>query len=137
MSAAVAGRVLLTTLHSRDCVGAVTALRSWQLDDHEIAESLSIVVAQRLVRRRCIHCGERKPLTERQAGWFREKLLIEHGVEISAGPIQQGRSPIWTFLLGFGPAAPDHVLCLDWACQAAGGRHGGNDGNRSQPSPTL
>lgn len=76
VSAAVAGRVLLTTMHSRDCVGAVTALRSWQLGDHEIAESLSIVVAQRLVRRRCIHCGERKPLSKRQAGWFRS-LKIE------------------------------------------------------------
>jgi cell division protease FtsH len=33
-----------------------------------------------------------------------EELLIQHGVEISAEPIQQGRSPLATFLFGFGPA---------------------------------
>jgi cell division protease FtsH len=33
-----------------------------------------------------------------------EALLIQHGVEISAEPIQQGRSPLATFLFGFGPA---------------------------------
>ena len=33
-----------------------------------------------------------------------EKFLIDHGVEISAKPIQQGGNPWTTFLLGFGPA---------------------------------
>ena len=33
-----------------------------------------------------------------------EKFLIDHKVEISANPIQQGGSPWTTFLFGFGPA---------------------------------
>jgi cell division protease FtsH len=33
-----------------------------------------------------------------------EKFLIDHKVEISAKPIQQGSSPLTTFLFGFGPA---------------------------------
>jgi cell division protease FtsH len=33
-----------------------------------------------------------------------EALLIEHGVEINAEEITQGGNPLWTFLLGFGPA---------------------------------
>ncbi len=33
-----------------------------------------------------------------------EKLLIDHGVEISAEPIQTQRSPLASFLIGFGPA---------------------------------
>jgi cell division protease FtsH len=33
-----------------------------------------------------------------------EALLIDHGVEISTGPIQQGGSPLATLLYGFGPA---------------------------------
>src|ERR1051325_7529197 len=33
-----------------------------------------------------------------------EKFLIEHGVEISAKPIEEGGNAITTFLLGFGPA---------------------------------
>ena len=33
-----------------------------------------------------------------------EKFLIDNGVEISAKPIQEGGSPLSTFLFGFGPA---------------------------------
>jgi general secretion pathway protein E len=70
VSAAIAGRVLLSTLHARDAVGAVTALRNWRLGDHEIAESVSVVVAQRLVRKICLNCCERRSLTNEEAAWF-------------------------------------------------------------------
>lgn len=33
-----------------------------------------------------------------------ESFLIDHGVEISAKPIEEGGSPLATFLFGFGPA---------------------------------
>ena len=33
-----------------------------------------------------------------------EKFLIEHGVEISAKPIEEGGNAVTTFILGFGPA---------------------------------
>src|SRR5208282_376650 len=56
INAAVSGRVLLSTVHSRDAAGVVTALRNWGLLDHEIAEVLGVVVAQRLVRRLCPRC---------------------------------------------------------------------------------
>ncbi len=56
VNAAISGRVTLSTVHCRDAVGAVTALRNWGLPDHEIAEALVVVVAQRLVRKLCPHC---------------------------------------------------------------------------------
>ncbi|MDX1951177.1 MAG: ATPase, T2SS/T4P/T4SS family [Verrucomicrobiota bacterium] len=68
--AAIAGRVLLTTLHSRDCVGTISALRNWGLNDHEIAESLSVVLSQRLVRKLCSDCSERKSPERFQQEWF-------------------------------------------------------------------
>lgn len=70
VSAAIAGRVLLSTLHARDAVGAITALRNWRLGDHEIAESVSVVVAQRLVRKLCLGCCERRPLESEEIAWF-------------------------------------------------------------------
>jgi general secretion pathway protein E len=70
ISAAIAGRALLSTMHSRDCVGAITALRNWGLRDHEIAESLFVVVAQRLVRKLCLDCCERHAPSAAQAAWF-------------------------------------------------------------------
>jgi type II secretory ATPase GspE/PulE/Tfp pilus assembly ATPase PilB-like protein len=54
--AAVSGRALISTLHSRDAVGAVTSLRNWGLSDHDISAVLTMIVAQRLVRRLCPKC---------------------------------------------------------------------------------
>ena len=49
--AAASGRVVLSTLHSRDAVSAITSLRSWGLNDHEILSSVNVIVAQRLARK--------------------------------------------------------------------------------------
>lgn len=58
MTAAGTGRVLMTTLHSKDAVGALTALRNWGIDNYQIAAALRVIVAQRLVRKLCEHCRE-------------------------------------------------------------------------------
>lgn len=76
VNAAISGRVLLSTMHSRDCVGAISALRNWGLPDHEIAESVSVIVAQRLVRKMCVHCGERRSPSAKDRVWF-EALQVE------------------------------------------------------------
>ncbi|MEM1107662.1 MAG: ATPase, T2SS/T4P/T4SS family [Planctomycetota bacterium] len=49
--AAITGRVVMSSLHCRDAAGAVTALRNRGVSNHQIAASLRVVVAQRLVRR--------------------------------------------------------------------------------------
>ena len=72
VNAAISGRVLLSTMHSRDCVGAITALRNWDLTDHEIGESVSVVVAQRLMRTICKECSERRKPTDSEARWLRQ-----------------------------------------------------------------
>jgi cell division protease FtsH len=57
-----------------------------------------------------------------------EALLIAHHVEISAEPIQQGRSPLATFLFGFGPALlliGFYVWIYRRAAQQGGGMGGG------------
>jgi type II secretory ATPase GspE/PulE/Tfp pilus assembly ATPase PilB-like protein len=71
VSVSSSGRALMGTLHSRDAVGTVTALRNLGLDDYEIASNLGLVVAQRLVRTLCQACKvEREPdHTEQQ--WLR------------------------------------------------------------------
>lgn len=56
MEAATSGRTLMSTLHSRDTAGLISALRNWDIQDHEIAASLELVVAQRLVRKLCKSC---------------------------------------------------------------------------------
>jgi general secretion pathway protein E len=75
VNAAISGRVLLSTVHCRDAVGAVSSLRNWNLADHEIAESLSVVVAQRLVRKLCLHCRQRYQPGPAEKAWFKSISL--------------------------------------------------------------
>ena len=76
--AAIRGRIVFSTIHSRDAVGVVTALRNWGLEQHEIAAAMTLVMAQRLVRRLCPHCVREGPLSEDQARWYR---AVTGGVE--------------------------------------------------------
>jgi len=70
MDVATRGRSVMSTLHSRDAVSAVTALRMLELADHEFAETLSFVVAQRLVRTLCLHCRQRTEANEEDRRWL-------------------------------------------------------------------
>jgi len=68
--ASASGKLLMSTLHSRDAAGAITALRNFDLHDHEIAAALEVVVAQRLVRRLCEQCRRREPPTDAEVRWL-------------------------------------------------------------------
>ncbi|MFW6107685.1 MAG: GspE/PulE family protein, partial [bacterium] len=70
VDAAVTGRTLMSTVHSRDAVGAVTVLRNFGLGDHEIASVLSMLVNQRLVRTLCPECRRRERPTEAEMRWL-------------------------------------------------------------------
>jgi len=73
--ASISGRVLLSTLHSRDAVSVVSAMRNWGLTGHEIAVSLSVVVAQRLVRRLCSNCCQRMEPSSATKRWLESLSL--------------------------------------------------------------
>ena len=69
-AASALGRTVLGTLHARDIAGTVTVLRRFGLDDRSIASNLSVVVAQRLVRRLCPNCRRFTEPTEFERDWF-------------------------------------------------------------------
>lgn len=75
VDAAASGRVLMSTLHSRDAVGSVTSLRNWGMEDQEICATLSVVVAQRLVRRLCEKCRTLASPNETEVRWLRSMNL--------------------------------------------------------------
>lgn len=70
MEAATTGRVVFSTMHSRNAAGAVTALRSLGVPDYEIAASLAFVVGQRLVRKLCTHCRRLDPPSTAERKWL-------------------------------------------------------------------
>lgn len=60
----------MSTLHSRDAVGAITMLGNYGLSDYEIAANLEVVIAQLLVRKLCQYCKVQHAPTAREKDWF-------------------------------------------------------------------
>jgi type II secretory ATPase GspE/PulE/Tfp pilus assembly ATPase PilB-like protein len=56
--AALTGHLVLTTLHTNDAVGVIPRLKDIGPDPGLISDALLGVVAQRLLRRVCLHCSE-------------------------------------------------------------------------------
>lgn len=71
MDAAGSGHIFLSTLHARDAAGTVTMLRNFGLADHEIAATLDLIIAQRLVRKLCPACRKQSQPTAAEAKWMR------------------------------------------------------------------
>ena len=69
------GRVLMSTIHAPDAVGAVTSMRNWGIRDHEIATALTVVVTQRLVRTLCPHCKVETVPTDSEQQWLEAARL--------------------------------------------------------------
>jgi type IV pilus assembly protein PilB len=58
VQAALVGRLLLSTLHTNDAAGSIPRLLDIGVEPYLLSSSLSLVVAQRLVRRICKNCRE-------------------------------------------------------------------------------
>jgi type IV pilus assembly protein PilB len=56
LQASLTGHLVLTTLHTNNAIGAVARLIDMGAEPYLVASALSLVVAQRLVRRPCLQC---------------------------------------------------------------------------------
>ena len=56
IQAALTGHMVLSTLHTNDAPSTLERLRHLGVAPFQVASSVNLVVAQRLVRRLCIHC---------------------------------------------------------------------------------
>lgn len=57
ITASIQGHIVMSTLHSRDAISAITRLRNFGVADHQIATSVGVVVNQRLIRLLCKNCS--------------------------------------------------------------------------------
>ncbi len=73
--AALTGHVLLSTLHTNSAIETIPRLINIGLKPFMVAPALSIVMAQRLVRKVCSFCMEQKPVSEA------ERKLLEAAIE--------------------------------------------------------
>jgi general secretion pathway protein E len=67
MRAAMTGHLVFSTLHARDTIGSVFRLLDLGVEPYLVANSLNLVLAQRLVRVLCEHCKRAVPLSPAQA----------------------------------------------------------------------
>ena len=95
--AALTGHLVLSTLHTNDAIGAVYRLLDMGIADYLLAAALRGVLAQRLLRRPCRHCGERRFATAAELQYLgrsadeRLQLVQAHGCEHCHGTGYQGR----------------------------------------------
>jgi type II secretory ATPase GspE/PulE/Tfp pilus assembly ATPase PilB-like protein len=62
LEAALTGHLVLSTLHTNDAVGAVPRFVDLGVKPESIGPALSLVIAQRLVRKLCLNCRKAVPM---------------------------------------------------------------------------
>lgn len=67
MQAAMTGHLVFSTVHSKDTIGAVFRLLDLGVEPYLVANSLDLIVSQRLVRMLCEHCKRAVRVTPGQA----------------------------------------------------------------------
>ncbi len=131
--AALTGHLVFSTLHTNDAAGAITRLIDMGIEPFLLASSIEGVLAQRLVRRVCPYCREKRPCDERILSSLNNSVQIDpdkiyygKGCTECNGTGMRGRIGIFEFLrvtdtirklIGKSPtgdelvaaAPPDHV----------------------------
>ena len=107
--AALTGHLVLTTLHTNDAVSAIPRLKDIGPDPGLVSDALLGIVAQRLVRKVCHHCGE--PYTPTEADLRKLGLQLE---EANPQAWRQGRGCSNCFNSGYlGREAIVEILNVD------------------------
>ncbi len=81
VKASLTGHLVLSTLHTNDAPGAIVRLVDIGLEVFLVASSVTMAVAQRLVKRICGHCKEsyKASIEDKEiVGWDPKKELILH-----------------------------------------------------------
>jgi len=63
IQASLTGHLVFATLHTNDALSAIVRLQDMGLEPYLVASSLTLVQAQRLVRRLCPHCRKERAVT--------------------------------------------------------------------------
>jgi general secretion pathway protein E len=66
IEAGLTGHLLMSTMHSGSCAGALLRLLEMGIETYQVTSSISAILNQRLVRRLCPHCKEK----DKTAGAF-------------------------------------------------------------------
>jgi len=103
IQAALTGHLVFSTLHTNDAPSAVTRLIDMGIAPFLVASTIQGVLAQRLVRRLCSSCQERRPATPEEQQALGEPLVTElavgRGCDQCHGSGYYGRVGIYELLV--------------------------------------
>jgi general secretion pathway protein E len=86
IQSALTGHLVLSTLHTNDAVGAISRMKDLGVPPFLLASSVLGVMAQRLLRRICIHCASETSLTPDEVAALQVPLpLLAAGVRLQKG----------------------------------------------------
>ena len=72
VKAAQTGHLVLTTLHTNSALESLTRLSGMGVKNYEVASAISLLVAQRLIRKLCEACKQ-----EDESGFFKLEIFLE------------------------------------------------------------
>lgn len=88
--ASLTGHMVFSTLHTNDAIGVIIRLVTMGMDPYLVASSVSLVVAQRLVRTVCPHCATTHSLDELKKDLIRkgitERKINSFGFDLEIMP---------------------------------------------------
>ncbi len=70
VKAALTGHLVLSTLHTNSAAESLTRLQDMGIPPYLVASSLVLVIAQRLLRRNCLHCERAYTATKQECAEF-------------------------------------------------------------------
>jgi type IV pilus assembly protein PilB len=76
MRASITGHLVLSTLHTNDAAAAINRLLDLGVNANIVASSLTMIVAQRLLRKICPHCSTMVPARSEE-----KKAFVRNGLE--------------------------------------------------------
>ena len=95
LRASMTGHLVLSTLHTNSTLGAISRLKDLGVDPYIISSSLNCVIAQRLLRKYCIHCKQSSIETGSNNS---DKLIKLEGCSNCDNTGFQGRVAIFDYL---------------------------------------
>ena len=85
VQASLTGHLVLSTLHTNDAAGSVTRLLDMGVANYLVTSTLNGALAQRLVRRLCLHCRRPRPMLPE----LMHQLTAAVGPEAEGGTLYQ------------------------------------------------
>lgn len=82
VQSALTGHVVLSTLHTNDAASGVTRLLDMGVDDYLLTSTVNGILAQRLVRRLCLHCCKTYRALPELAARFTHMAGVDERVDL-------------------------------------------------------